>query len=156
MNRWEPENVLNTLRTGHISSVQVIYNIFDQARQQLIDSNEIFNRRVAATADTLAEGATILASDYGLLACLLLVPEPPWKSSDKGGEAKGCDSVGVAARFFFRCPSPRLILFFIALPLAVRVWVGSFSLWDPALVVAMIFLFFRPQGLFGARKVREV
>lgn len=40
-------------------------NIFDQARQQLIDTNEIFNQRVAATADTLAEGATILASDYG-------------------------------------------------------------------------------------------
>lgn len=31
VNRWEPENVLETLRTGHISSVQVIYNIFDQA-----------------------------------------------------------------------------------------------------------------------------
>lgn len=31
VNRWEPENVLNSLRTGHISAVQVIYNIFDQA-----------------------------------------------------------------------------------------------------------------------------
>lgn len=31
VNRWEPENVLETLRTGLISSVQVIYNIFDQA-----------------------------------------------------------------------------------------------------------------------------
>ena len=31
VNRWEPNNVLNTLRTGHISTVQVIYNIFDQA-----------------------------------------------------------------------------------------------------------------------------
>jgi aryl-alcohol dehydrogenase-like predicted oxidoreductase len=31
VNRWEPDNVLHTLRTGHISSVQVIYNIFDQA-----------------------------------------------------------------------------------------------------------------------------
>ncbi|MBF9252722.1 aldo/keto reductase [Pontibacter sp. 172403-2] len=31
VNRWEPENVLNTLCTGHISAVQVIYNIFDQA-----------------------------------------------------------------------------------------------------------------------------
>jgi aryl-alcohol dehydrogenase-like predicted oxidoreductase len=31
VNRWEPENVLKTLRTGHISTVQVIYNIFDQA-----------------------------------------------------------------------------------------------------------------------------
>lgn len=31
VNRWEPENCLNTLKTGHIDSVQVIYNIFDQA-----------------------------------------------------------------------------------------------------------------------------
>lgn len=31
VNRWEPDNVLNTLRTGLISAVQVIYNIFDQA-----------------------------------------------------------------------------------------------------------------------------
>ncbi len=31
VNRWEPENVIRTLRTGHIDAVQVIYNIFDQA-----------------------------------------------------------------------------------------------------------------------------
>lgn len=31
VNRWEPNNVLNTLRTGLIDAVQVIYNIFDQA-----------------------------------------------------------------------------------------------------------------------------
>ena len=31
VNRWEPWNVLDTLRTGMIDSVQVIYNIFDQA-----------------------------------------------------------------------------------------------------------------------------
>jgi aryl-alcohol dehydrogenase-like predicted oxidoreductase len=31
VNRWEPDNVLNTLRTGYIDAVQVIYNIFDQA-----------------------------------------------------------------------------------------------------------------------------
>ncbi|MBO0937717.1 aldo/keto reductase [Fibrella sp. HMF5335] len=30
VNRWEPENCLNTLRTGLIDGVQVIYNIFDQ------------------------------------------------------------------------------------------------------------------------------
>lgn len=30
VNRWEPENVLATLHTGLIASVQVIYNIFDQ------------------------------------------------------------------------------------------------------------------------------
>ena len=31
VNRWEPDNVLDTLKTGLIDSVQVIYNIFDQA-----------------------------------------------------------------------------------------------------------------------------
>jgi aryl-alcohol dehydrogenase-like predicted oxidoreductase len=31
INRWEPWNGLQTLRTGHIDAVQVIYNIFDQA-----------------------------------------------------------------------------------------------------------------------------
>ncbi len=31
VNRWEPANVLETLRTGHVDAVQVIYNIFDQA-----------------------------------------------------------------------------------------------------------------------------
>jgi len=30
INRWEPDNALNTLRTGKIDAVQVIYNIFDQ------------------------------------------------------------------------------------------------------------------------------
>ncbi len=30
INRWEPENSLETLRTGLIDTVQVIYNIFDQ------------------------------------------------------------------------------------------------------------------------------
>ena len=30
VNRWEPENVLETLKTGYIDAVQVIYNIFDQ------------------------------------------------------------------------------------------------------------------------------
>ena len=31
LNRWEPWNGLETLRTGLIDTVQVIYNIFDQA-----------------------------------------------------------------------------------------------------------------------------
>ncbi|GAB3729733.1 aldo/keto reductase [Spirosoma lituiforme] len=30
VNRWEPDNSLNTIRTGLIDAVQVIYNIFDQ------------------------------------------------------------------------------------------------------------------------------
>ncbi len=31
VNRWEPANVLETLKTGLVDAVQVIYNIFDQA-----------------------------------------------------------------------------------------------------------------------------
>ena len=31
INRWEPSNVLQALRTGLVDAVQVIYNIFDQA-----------------------------------------------------------------------------------------------------------------------------
>jgi aryl-alcohol dehydrogenase-like predicted oxidoreductase len=31
VNRWEPDNCLETLRTGQVDTVQVIYNIFDQA-----------------------------------------------------------------------------------------------------------------------------
>jgi aryl-alcohol dehydrogenase-like predicted oxidoreductase len=31
VNRWEPNNCLETLRTGVVDAVQVIYNIFDQA-----------------------------------------------------------------------------------------------------------------------------
>ncbi len=31
VNRWEPTNVLDTLKTGMIDAVQVIYNVFDQA-----------------------------------------------------------------------------------------------------------------------------
>jgi aryl-alcohol dehydrogenase-like predicted oxidoreductase len=33
VNRWEPANVLETIRTGLIDAVQVIFNIFDQAPQ---------------------------------------------------------------------------------------------------------------------------
>lgn len=31
VNRWEPTNVVRTLRTGLVDAVQVIYNVFDQA-----------------------------------------------------------------------------------------------------------------------------
>jgi len=31
VNRWEPANVIETLKTGRIDAVQVIYNIFDQS-----------------------------------------------------------------------------------------------------------------------------
>ena len=39
LNRWEPENGIETLRTGIVDAVQVIYNIFDQAPE-----DELFPR----------------------------------------------------------------------------------------------------------------
>jgi aryl-alcohol dehydrogenase-like predicted oxidoreductase len=36
INRWEPSNALRTLRTGLIDSVQVIYNVFDQAPEDAL------------------------------------------------------------------------------------------------------------------------
>ncbi len=36
VNRWEPENCLQTLKTGLIDSIQVIYNIFDQAPEDTL------------------------------------------------------------------------------------------------------------------------
>jgi aryl-alcohol dehydrogenase-like predicted oxidoreductase len=36
LNRWEPENGIRTLKTGLIDAIQVIYNIFDQAPEDLL------------------------------------------------------------------------------------------------------------------------
>lgn len=36
INRWEPANVIRTLRTGCIDAVQVIYNIFDQNPEDVL------------------------------------------------------------------------------------------------------------------------
>ncbi|QCX01021.1 aldo/keto reductase [Aggregatimonas sangjinii] len=36
MNRWEPENGIEALKTGKIDAVQVIYNIFDQAPEDVL------------------------------------------------------------------------------------------------------------------------
>ncbi|RLD23335.1 MAG: aldo/keto reductase, partial [Bacteroidetes bacterium] len=36
MNRWEPENGIGALKTGSLDAVQVIYNIFDQAPEDVL------------------------------------------------------------------------------------------------------------------------
>ncbi|SHI90795.1 Predicted oxidoreductase [Arenibacter nanhaiticus] len=36
VNRWEPENGIKALKTGHFDAVQVIYNIFDQAPEDAL------------------------------------------------------------------------------------------------------------------------
>jgi aryl-alcohol dehydrogenase-like predicted oxidoreductase len=36
VNRWQPENVLAAIETGLVESVQVVYNIFDQAPEDIL------------------------------------------------------------------------------------------------------------------------
>jgi hypothetical protein len=36
VNRWEPQNVLKALDTGLVDSVQVVYNVFDQAPEDVL------------------------------------------------------------------------------------------------------------------------
>ena len=36
VNRWEPENVLKAIATGLVDSVQVVYNVFDQAPEDVL------------------------------------------------------------------------------------------------------------------------
>ena len=49
VNRWEPENVLLALATGLVDAVQVVYNVFDQAPEDLLFS-ECRKRGIAAIA----------------------------------------------------------------------------------------------------------
>jgi aryl-alcohol dehydrogenase-like predicted oxidoreductase len=76
VNRWEPENVLDTLRTGQVDSVQVIYNIFDQAPEDALfplcrEFNVAVIARVPFDEGTLT-GALTLESRW---------PEGDWRNT---------------------------------------------------------------------------
>ncbi len=72
VNRWEPWNVLDTLRTGLIDVVQVIYNIFDQAPEdQLFPLCEELNVGVIAR----------VPFDEGTLTGTL-TPDTRWPAGD--------------------------------------------------------------------------
>src|SRR5687768_3418462 len=49
VNRWEPENVLAALETGLVDAVQVVYNVFDQAPEDVLFP-ACQDRRVAVIA----------------------------------------------------------------------------------------------------------
>jgi aryl-alcohol dehydrogenase-like predicted oxidoreductase len=76
VNRWEPWNVLRTLRTGLIDAVQVIYNIFDQAPE-----DELFlacrERRVAVIARVPFDEGSLT----GMLTLDSRWPEGDWRNS---------------------------------------------------------------------------
>ncbi len=76
VNRWEPWNVVRTLRTGLIDAVQVIYNIFDQAPE-----DELFpvcrERNVAVIARVPFDEGSLT----GTLTLDSRWPEGDWRNS---------------------------------------------------------------------------
>jgi aryl-alcohol dehydrogenase-like predicted oxidoreductase len=76
VNRWEPANVLETLRTGRIDVVQVIYNIFDQAPE-----DELFplcrERNIGVIARVPFDEGTLT----GTLTLQSRWPEGDWRST---------------------------------------------------------------------------
>jgi aryl-alcohol dehydrogenase-like predicted oxidoreductase len=76
INRWEPANVLETLRTGLIDAVQVIYNVFDQAPE-----DELFplcrERNVAVIARVPFDEGTLT----GTLTKESRWPEGDWRNT---------------------------------------------------------------------------
>lgn len=76
VNRWEPANVLETLRTGLVDAVQVIYNIFDQAPE-----DELFplcrERNIAVIARVPFDEGTLT----GTLTKQSRWPEGDWRNT---------------------------------------------------------------------------
>ncbi len=76
VNRWEPDNCLKTLKTGLIDSVQVIYNIFDQAPEDsLFPLCEELN--IAVIARVPFDEGTLT----GAITKDTKFPEDDWRSS---------------------------------------------------------------------------
>ena len=75
VNRWEPGNVLETIRTGQVDAIQVIYNIFDQAPE-----DELFplcrERNVGVIARVPFDEGTLT----GLLTKTTRWPEGDWRN----------------------------------------------------------------------------
>jgi aryl-alcohol dehydrogenase-like predicted oxidoreductase len=81
LNRWEPENGINALRTGLVDVVQVIYNIFDQAPEdKLFPVCRELNIGVIARVP-LDEGSL-----GGKMTLRTRFPETDWRSRYFGPE----------------------------------------------------------------------
>jgi aryl-alcohol dehydrogenase-like predicted oxidoreductase len=76
INRWEPWNALNTLRTGQIDAVQVIYNIFDQAPE-----DELFPLCQELNIGVIARVPFDEGSLTGTLTKTTRWPEGDWRNS---------------------------------------------------------------------------
>ncbi|MDD4869672.1 MAG: aldo/keto reductase [Kiritimatiellae bacterium] len=76
VNRWEPWNVLKTLRTGMVNSVQVIYNIFDQSPE-----DELFPLCNELSIGVLARVPFDEGTLTGTLTKSSKWPEGDWRNS---------------------------------------------------------------------------
>lgn len=76
VNRWEPDNVLSTLKTGLIDAVQVIYNIFDQAPE-----NNLFPLCRQLDIGVIARVPFDEGSLTGLLTKETVFPNNDWRST---------------------------------------------------------------------------
>ncbi len=76
VNRWEPDNVLETLKTGLIDSVQVIYNIFDQAPE-----DHLFPLCRKLNIGVIARVPFDEGSLTGLLTKETTFPKDDWRST---------------------------------------------------------------------------
>jgi aryl-alcohol dehydrogenase-like predicted oxidoreductase len=76
VNRWEPDNVLETLRTGLIDAVQVIYNIFDQAPE-----DHLFPLCRALKVGVIARVPFDEGTLTGTLTTQTRWPEGDWRST---------------------------------------------------------------------------
>lgn len=76
INRWEPWNALETLRTGQIDAVQVIYNIFDQAPE-----DELFPLCQELNIGVIARVPFDEGSLTGTLTKSTRWPEGDWRNS---------------------------------------------------------------------------
>ena len=76
VNRWEPNNCLKTIETGLISSVQVIYNIFDQNPE-----DELFPLCKKMDVGVIARVPFDEGSLTGLLTYETTFPADDWRST---------------------------------------------------------------------------
>ena len=76
INRWEPWNALETVRTGQIDAVQVIYNIFDQAPE-----DELFPLCRKQQVGVIARVPFDEGSLTGTLTTASRWPEGDWRNT---------------------------------------------------------------------------
>ena len=84
VNRWEPTNVLETLRTGHVDAVQVIYNIFDQAPE-----DELFPLCKELDIAVIARVPFDEGSLTGTMTRDMTFPDGDWRNLYFGAENLG-------------------------------------------------------------------